>query len=293
MAGPSAAFDVASPTRVSVLRPPSTPLPAPTADEVNYIAKVNSQRKPYWAKETGGYALLSGNGPGVAITNNVSSLRGNLHLFRPTGGQSVFDLDVEDRDRFLFVSVIFTQSNRTSNSIGFEEGLNPPNTIRKTGRVHLQDVFAAGAFQTGSMTAKDGFEVLRAPVWEGTDELGRHEMWVVKEATTNYLGFFLPYTGGASVASGGADLEHCHGHQGVRVIMRTPAHNGAEFGGSMRKRTLRSEWDQQVGACMRAVQNGAESDGGEITGINELLDGKPMCRQRLVDVTESPGDWCR
>ena len=201
---PSAEFDADEPTRVGVLAPPSTPLPKGKPGQAGYVARLGNDLTPGWAKPTGGFKLLGGPGAGVAVTNNVSDVRGNFHIFRPRGPGSFFNLATEDLDRFLFVSIIFAQSNRSSTSLGFEVGLNPPASVRKTGFVHLEEVRDAAAFDTGSTTAKNGVEIVRAVVSMGTDYLGRHEAWVAKDETNN-LGYYVPYVGGDSVAAGVMD----------------------------------------------------------------------------------------
>ena len=84
------------------------PLPVPSAQQVGYVPKVGANRRYALEKEVrvGGTKLLSGPGAGIAIVTHTASRRDTFNLFRPTGGQSVFDLDAagQDRDRFLFVS---------------------------------------------------------------------------------------------------------------------------------------------------------------------------------------------
>ena len=202
--GPSAAFDLTHPTRVGILSPKRGVLPVPTTAQNDYTPRAKDG-KYVLEKPAGGFKLLSGPGAGVAVTNNVSSVRGNFHLFRPRGPGSFFDLDSEDLDRFLFLSIVFAQSNRSSNSLGFDEGLNPPAVARRTGFVHLEEVRDAAAFDAGSTTAKNGVEIVRAVVSMGTDYLGRHEAWIAKESGTNHLGYYLPYVGGDSVSAGVMD----------------------------------------------------------------------------------------
>ena len=206
---PSAAFSTTEDTRIAVLAPPTTFLPKGVAGQAGYVAKLNNALKPTWEKPTGGFKLLSGPGAGVAVVNHTASVHGNLQLFRP-GGTGYFDLDIEDLDRFLFASLIWTLSGRSSTAIGFEPVANPPSSVfRPAVGVHLEELRDSTAY---SRTSDNGYRVHAQPAWfgpravghaDGSNVLGMLEMWIAKEAATNYLGYWFKYAGSAAVSTGG------------------------------------------------------------------------------------------
>ena len=197
--GPSTAFSTTEDTVIGLLPPPSTPLPKGKAGQRGYVARLNASLNPEWEKPTGGYKLLSGPGAGVAVTNHTSDSPTNiaLNLFRPNG-TDYFDLDSEDLDRFLFLSVLWTMTGRSSNSIGWDRSLSPPDSVRSAGFVHLQEIAALAAWTT---TAHNGYEVTFETASLGTDDLGVQRLWVGKDSQ-NRLGYWEPYSGGDSVPSG-------------------------------------------------------------------------------------------
>ena len=188
------------------------PLPVPTAQQVGFVPKVGANRRYALEKEVrvGGTKLLSGPGAGIAIVTHTASRRDTFNLFRPTGGQSVFDLDAagQDRDRFLFVSAVLNLTGRRSTSISFERGLTAVTSTRISGFVHLDDVLAAAAFDTNVQTNLNGFKIAEAQVWLGSATestaplLTTHQLWVAREATTSDLGYYWYNSGGESVPVG-------------------------------------------------------------------------------------------
>ena len=188
------------------------PLPVPTAQQVGFVPKVGADRRYALEKEVrvGGTKLLSGPGAGIAIVTHTASRRDTFNLFRPTGGQSVFDLDAagQDRDRFLFVSAVLNLTGRRSTSISFERGLTAVTSTRISGFIHLDDVLAAAAFDTNVQTNINGFLIAEAQVWLGSATestaplLTTHQLWVAREATTNDLGYYWNNIGGESVPVG-------------------------------------------------------------------------------------------
>ena len=171
-----------------------------------YVYRQDSAGVPGWRQpvRAGSTKLLSGPGAGLAITANSSSVQTNLQLFRPTPS-TYFDLDTEDTDRFLFASVAWALSNRSSTAVGFEPVASPPGSVYLPAvGVHLDDVLAAAAY---SASAQNGFRIHRQDVWfgpravghaDGSNSLGVIEMWIAKEATTNRLGYYFRHEGGAA-----------------------------------------------------------------------------------------------
>ena len=186
------------------------PLPVPTAQQVGYVPKVGANRRYTLAEETrvGGTKLLSGPGAGIAVVAHTADLRGNFNLFRPIGGQSVFDLDTEDRNRFLFVSAVLNLTGRSSTSISFERELTAVTSTRISGFVHLDDVLAAAAFDANVQTSINGYLIAEVSVWEGSATpataplLARHQLLVARESGTSDLGYYWRTAGGAAVPSG-------------------------------------------------------------------------------------------
>ena len=203
--GPSAAFSTTEDTRVSVLEPPGVSVPKGAASQNGYDLKWNNARqKAVWAPSVGGYKLLSGPGAGLAIVNNTASVRGNLQLFRP-GRTGYYDLGRDDLDRFLFVSVVLAMTGKSSTQVGYDPNSNPPDTIRLSGFVHLEEVAAASAY---SNTADHGYSVFHQDVWEGAADpttavdLGNIELWAAQETGTEYLGYYFKWNGGDTTNAG-------------------------------------------------------------------------------------------
>ena len=198
--GPSTAFSTTEDTVIGLLPPPSTPLPKGKAGQRGYVARLNSSLNPEWDKPVGGFKLLSGPGVGVAVVSNTAPVHGNIQLFRP-GGTGYFDLDLEDTDRFLLLAVTWTISGLRSESISFVSGTTAEHTHRFTALVHLDEVVSANAF---SLSGFEGVRAYRNTMFLGTDNLGVHQFWIVKNAN-NELGYWQPYVPGPSVTAGQMD----------------------------------------------------------------------------------------
>ena len=136
--------------------------------------------------------LIDASGPGISVPLSGSSHRTALQLLRPTSATFFVLTDTANQTGLIAAEVSWAISQRSSNSIGFDQSASPATTVRFSGFIPVGDLRSANAYSASSTA--EGVELDGVDISLGTTVLGRVTFWFAKNAS-DQLGIYADYVG--------------------------------------------------------------------------------------------------